>query len=200
MRYVAIEIPSDEWLAAWRPGTNRLMVKAASAPRLNEKVALRVKFRDQFTGATVMGTAVSVEHQVKACRIEMAPDAEGMKAIQLLCAAARGEPVRFVLREPRYVVKLPVFVQWNGERMLTNIVSLSANGCALRWSGRPPTVGQRLQLRVGSGSQAYEVRGVVSWSDSDGGKLGLRIFAANGARQAWDCLLEEAARAGATVI
>ncbi len=200
MLHVAIEIQSDEWLAAWRPATNRLLVKALDAPRLNERMALRVKFRDQFTGATVMGTAVSVEHQHPPYRIEMAPDAEGMKAVQLLCAVARGEPVRFVLREPRYVVKLPVFVEWNGERMLTNIISISANGCALRWPGSVPALGQRLQLCIGSGSRAYDVRGVVRWLDPGGGKMGLRIFGVNGARQAWDSLLGEAARTGATVI
>jgi hypothetical protein len=191
VHHVAIEIRADEWLAAWRQATKRLLVKVPGAPRLNERIALRVQFQDQPAGATVVGTAVSVEHQ--GYRIEMAPDAEGMKAVRLLCAAARGEALHFVEREPRYLVKLPVFVAWNGERMLTNTINISENGCALRWSGRLPTMGQRLQLRVGSGSRAHEIRSLLCWSDSGEGKLGLRIFALHGARKAWDSMLGEAA-------
>jgi hypothetical protein len=199
LNQVAIEIRTDEWLAAWRQATKRLLLKVPGAPRLNERIALRVQFQDQLAGATVVGTAVSVEHQDRLYRIEMAPDAEGMRAVRLLCAAARGEAVRFVEREPRYLVSLPVFVAWNGEQMLTNSTSISENGCALRWPGRLPTTGQPLQLRVGSGSRAYEIRGVVCWSDSGAGKVGLRILALNGARKAWGSMLGEAVRSGATV-
>lgn len=189
MHHVAIEIRADEWLAAWRQATKRLLLKVPGAPRLNERIALRVQFQDQLASATVVGTAVSVQHQ-EHC-IEMAPDAEGMKAVRLLCAAARGEGVQYVGREPRYLVKLPVFVAWNGWQMLTNIINISEKGCALRWSGRWPAKGQRLQLRIGSGSQAHEIRSVVCWTDSGEGKLGLRIFALNGARKAWDGMLGE---------
>jgi hypothetical protein len=183
----AIEIRTDEWLAAWRQATKRLLVKVPVAPRLNERIALRVQFQDKLAGATVVGTAVSVQHQEH--RIEMAPDAEGMKAVQLLCAAARGEGVQFVPRERRYLVKLPVFVAWNGWQLLTNIINISEKGCAVRWSGRWPAKGQRLRLRIGSGSRAHEIRSVVCWTDSGEGKLGLRIFALNGARKAWDSML-----------
>lgn len=191
MYQVAIEMRTDEWLAAWRQATKRLLVKVPSAPRLNERIALRVQFQDQPTGATVVGTAVSVQHQEN--RIEMAPDAEGMKAVRLLCAAASGEGVRFVARERRHLVKLPAFVASNGWQLLTNIINISERGCALRWAGRWPAKGQRLQLRIGSGSRAHEIRSVVCWTAPGEGKLGLRIFAFGEARKAWDSMLREAA-------
>lgn len=189
---LAIEIRTDEWLAAWRQATKRLLLKVPGAPRLNERIALRVRFQDRPADATVVGTVASAEHQ--GGRIEMAPDAEGLKAVRLLCAAARGEAVHLVERELRLLARLPVFVAWNGGRMLTSTVDVSGNGCALRWSGRLPARGQRLQLRIGSGSRAQEIPGLVCWSDPGEGKVGLRIFASNGARKAWDGMLGEAAR------
>ena len=124
-----------------------------------------------------------------------------MRAIRMLNAAARGEPIRFLERAPRYLVKLPVFVEWQGERLVTTTISISEDGCSLRWSGRAPTTGQRLNLRIGSGSLAHDIRGVVCWTEGrgGGGKVGLRIFALNGARQAWRNILGEAVRTGATV-
>jgi hypothetical protein len=199
VHHVAIVLQSDEWLAAWRQSTKRLLVMVPGAPRLNERIALRVRFQDQLAGATVVGTAVSVEHQHPASRIEMVPDPEGMRAVHLLCAAARGEAMRFVEREPRYLAKVAVFVEWRGERLLTNAISLSENGCALRWSGQAPPRGERIHLRIGGGPRAHEISAVVRWTDSGGGKLGLQIFALNGARKAWSDIVQETARAGAAV-
>jgi hypothetical protein len=200
MRQLSIQLHSGEWLGSWRQATSRLLLRVPECPRLGLRVSLRIQFDDQPVSATVTGTAVGVESLGNDCRIELAPDPDGLRAIRLLSAAARGEPIRFLERAPRYQAKVPVFVLWNGERFLTSTVSISDGGCALRWNGQTPTIGQRMDLRIGSGSQAHGVRGVVCWSEAAGAtsKVGLRVLALNGARQVWRMLVEEAVHAGAT--
>jgi hypothetical protein len=201
MRQVTLQLHSDEWLASWRQATSRLLLRVPEAARLNERLAVRVQFADQFAAATVTGTAVGVERQEGGSGVELAPDAEGLRAVRLLCAAARGEHIRFLERAPRYQIKVPVYVLWHGERFLTSTLSISDGGCALRWAGPPPGAGQRLDLRIGAGRLAHVVRGVVCWSEGATGvaRVGLRVMAMNGARQAWRTMLDEAVRAGATV-
>jgi hypothetical protein len=145
----------------------------------------------------VVGRAVGVERLADGARVEMAPDREYLGAIRLLCSAASGEPTPFRGRQLRYLVRLPMVVNWSGGRFLTDTVSISEDGCAVRWSTRLPTKGQVLDLTITTSGQAQVLRGVVCWSDP-GGRAGLRLLPMNGARALWHSLLAEAARAGAT--
>jgi hypothetical protein len=161
-------------------------------------VAARVQLAGLSTVATVLGKVASVHRADRQHRVEIVPESESIPAIAVLSAAARGEPVRFVQRAPRYLVKLPVVVPWAGAQVFTNTVCISPGGCAVQWNGPTLRVGQPIQLRVGAGSRASGARGIVCWSDGVGGstRAGVR-FLPGSAGSDWRLLLEEAARTGA---
>jgi hypothetical protein len=195
---VAIRLEADEWLAAWNEATSRLLLRLPSAPRTGE-VAVRVQLAGKAAAATVVGAAVGVEHRARDVLVELAPDDASLRAVHLLCAAARGEPLRFLDRPLRYLVKLPVVVFWSGGRLPTSTLSISEGGCALRWPGRLPTAGQELNLSLGVGARAYGLRGVVCWTAASAGssRAGLRLLPLQRGRDVWRGLLADAERSGA---
>jgi hypothetical protein len=193
----ATRLPPKEWLDAWRQGSSRLMLPSPNPPRLHEKVAARVQIAGQPACATLFGKAVSVQRLEQHFRVEMALETESLRGLRLLNAAARGEPIRFLERSLRYIVKLPVIVPWRGGQVYTTTVSISEGGCALRWSGALPSTGERLTLRVGAGSRSLDYRGVVCWADGSLSTAGVRVFTGGLLRDAWKNLLADAARSGA---
>jgi PilZ domain len=195
--HFAVRMKPSEWLDAWRPERSRLLLPTPTAPRLHGRVAARVQLSGQPACATVFGTAVSVQRHADQFRAEIAVDAESLRAVKILTAAARGERIRFLERPLRYVVKLPVIVPWNGGQVYTSTVSISEGGCALRWSGTPPGTGSRLVLRMGAKGRSLDFSGVVCWSDPGSSVAGVRVFATGMMRDVWKGLLTEAARAGA---
>jgi hypothetical protein len=189
---------SSEWLAAWRPETGRLFLPAHPRLRLRETVAVKVEFADRPVGATVVGTVVSILRHVEPFRIEVAPDEESLRAVGLLTAAARGQPVRFRSRPPRHRIRLPVVVSYAGAGILVNTISASEAGCSLRWPGRLPAVGQRLFLRFGVGIRSVDVVGVVRWKrpSPSSPAVGLQLEADGSTARGWTALLAEAVRTG----
>jgi hypothetical protein len=159
---------------------------------LGEKVAVRVQLFGQRVSATIVGTIVSVQRDDRQRRIELTPDDESLGAVHLLTAAARGEPVRYSERRRRYLIKLPVVVTLDGEQFLMTATSLSDGGCALRWWGPLPAIGQILRLQFGFGPRAPDLRGIVHWKKARSSRsaVGVRFEAVRGAR-AWRKLLAE---------
>jgi PilZ domain len=196
---LAIQVDPREWLSAWNPVTSRLGLRLPAAPEPDESIAVRVALAGPSVSAMVTGTAVSAEAGDPECRVELSPDHDGLRAVLFLCAAARGEPVRFRNRPLRYRVRLPVVVFWSGGRLPTSAISISEGGCALRWAGQPPAAGQPLNLSVPLGGRSYGLRGVVCWSEraGPGSRAGLRLLSLEGGRAPWRELLAEAARSGA---
>jgi len=198
MTNLAVRISPTDWLADWRPERSRLLLPVAVPPRLGDKVAARVQLAGLSAVATVLGKVVSVHRADRDHRVELAPEQESLAAIAMLSAAARGEPLRFVPRPTRYLVKLPVVVPWGGAQVFTNTFCISPGGCAVRWNGPSLRVGQPIQLRVGAGSRSSGVRGVVCWSEGSGSsqRAGVR-FLANGTGNDWRLVIDDAVRAGA---
>jgi len=198
MTNLLVRMSPADWLADWRSERSRLLLPAAVPPRLGERVAARVQLAGLTAVATVLGKVVSVHRTDAGHRLEMVPEAESLPAIAMLSAAARGEPLRFVPRPTRYLVKLPVVVPWGGAQVFTNTFCISPGGCAVRWNGPTLRVGQPIQLRVGAGSRSSGVRGIVCWSDGSGSsqRAGVR-FLQNGSSNDWRLLIDDAVRTGA---
>jgi len=196
---IAVRLSGRDWLAAWKADVGRMRVRAARPPRLRERVAVRVQLADPSpVSATLLGTVASLHRHDGHHHVDVVPDAESLNAIGMLCAAARGEPVRFLERHLRYLVKLPVMVSCDGAETYATTVSLSQGGCALRWAGALPRIGTTMRLRMGAGPGAAELRGVVCWRSSGGSSpiAGVR-FVVSGVPLAVRNLLAEAERAGA---
>jgi hypothetical protein len=185
-------VEPDDLLAGWRPDTSRLMLPVASTPKLREKLAVRIQLPGKTAGATVLGSAVSVQRAGSRFRMELAVDGESLGAVRLLVSFARGELVQFPERPPRYLAKLPVRVRSNGAEIFMTTSCVSEGGCAVRWTGPLPRVGDPVRMRVGSGARTTEVLGQVAWIS--GVTAGIK-FRDGGAT--WKSIFAEAERSGA---
>ena len=196
MLSLRILIEPSDLLSGLRQEGACLVLPAPSAPRLRERLAVRVHLVGHRSGATVVGTVVSVHRHGGSFLVELAPDAGSLGAVRLLAAAARGEVRRFPERAPRYLVKVPVVVNWAGLDFYMTMFSISESGCGVRWSGELPEVGRALHLRLGVGHRAAGLEGVLCWKGGDGAnpKAGVRLVGSGGAD--WARLVAEAARTG----
>jgi len=195
----AVRLPPKEWLEAWRPQTVRLILPAPFSPRLREKAAVRVQLAGKPVAATLIGTVVGVHRTEAQAMVELQPDADSMPALRMLVATARGQEVRFLQRPIRFLVTMPVVVEWNGAGVYANTTTISEKGCAVRWAGVRPTVGQSVRLRVGSGARATDIPGVICWSSAGtaGALAGVRFAERGATSPVWTSVLAEALRSGA---
>jgi len=197
MLSISILIDPSELLSGLRQGGACIVLPAPITPRLKERVAVRVRLSGQQSGATVIGTVTSVHRQAGTFRLELATDATSLGAVRMLAATARGEIHRFPQRAPRYLVKVPIVVSWNGHELCMTMVSISQGGCGLRWSGPLPEVGQALRLRLAIGYRSAGIDGVLCWKAGAAGSsnAGVRLIGTGGAD--WARAVAEAARTGA---
>jgi hypothetical protein len=81
-------------------------------------------------------------------------------------------------------------------------VSVSGDGCALRWSGRKPEAGEPVALRIGAGPRATDLEGVVRWVTSRQAQVAAVgvAFAGGAARIGWLRWLDLAEAAGAPLL
>jgi PilZ domain len=191
---IDVRLESPEWIGAWKPEAGRLTVKAPSAPRLHDRVAVRVQLANPSVRATVVGTVVSSHRQNAHHQVELAVEAESLDAASMLLAAAQGEPVAFRERPPRYLVQLPVLMSMGGASFYVTTSSVSSRGCALRWPGLLPRLGEDVNLRF-RGSRSIDVRGVVRWKKPATSLVGLRFVDAPA--DAWRAILEGVRKSGA---
>lgn len=195
---ITLRLQPSAWLSAWREETGHIHLPVAAAPRVRQAVALRVLLAEPLVGATVTGSVLDVKREEALHRIEIEPDPQSLRAVGLLTAAARGEPVTFRERPLRLMTRLPVVVAWNGVVSFMTATSISEGGCALRWSGAAPAVGQVLELRFGmGGTPAVRLRAGVRWFRADPPMVGVSFGPKGAAAGAWASLLAEAVKAGA---
>jgi hypothetical protein len=169
--------------------------------RLNEVVAVRLELVGTGVRATLVGTIRGASQDEGRPSVELALDPDSQGAIRFLDAAAKGEPVTFHERSTRYLTRLPVVVDWGGGEYFTFASSVSIGGCAVRWPGPLPTVGQGIGLRVGAGPRATWLRAVVCWKSNGGlgrgAAVGVRIVEAPNGSSSWGGLFAQVARSGA---
>lgn len=200
MTYTPIALLPKQLLEAWRQETGRLRLPAPVAARPQERTAVRIRLEGKPVEATIVGTVVSSHGSGARQETELAPDREGVRAMQILVAAARGEPVQFMQRGLRYLARLPVFVDWSGSTVYMTTFSVSERGCGIVWSGSSlPTLGQAIHLRFGAGPRAAEFRGVVCWvrASRPNSTVGVLLIMGRNPSAAWDQLLRDAEKSGA---
>jgi hypothetical protein len=77
---------------------------------------------------------------------------------------------------------------------------VSEGGCALRWPGSLPLVGDVVTLRLGTGLFAPTARGIVCWNqpgDPAERSVGVRIVSEGRGGRAWRALVAKVASSGA---
>jgi PilZ domain len=196
---VPVDVPlrPDELVEAWRPDSRRLLLPTREPLRLQQKVAARISVVGLGVSATISGRVVSASRHGSHYRIELAPDEISVRAVERLLSVARGEPFDYPPRAPRFLAALPAVVSGPAGTTYMTTFSVSEKGCGLSWSGRLPAVGAPMDVRLGAGSRAASLRGVVCWTAQLGrtATVGVRFLA--GARDVWGTLLTDVKSSGA---
>lgn len=189
-----------QYLAGWRPDAGALFLPALSTRRVGDEVAVRVGVAGQSIAATVFGVVSLVRRVGRPSLppgIELKLDRVSVPAAIFLATAARGEPVTFRERAPRYVVARVLRISHVRREREVLTRNVSQGGCAVEWLGAPPPAGEVLAVRFGRGLFGSTARAVVCWRSADERPaIGLRVVADGRAARSWQRIVSSAARAG----
>ncbi len=200
---VAMNLEPGQLLSGWRAEAGALFLPTLSEARVGDEVAVRIGIFGQTIRATVFGKVALVRRMGRPSLppgIELALDRASLPAAGFLAMAARGEPVSFRERPPRFAVERELLAVWNGREIATTTVNVSEGGCAVHWPGPLPLTGEVVSIKLGDGFFSPSARAVVCWNTL-GGPLergvGLRIISEGRAARAWKSIVTEVARSGA---
>jgi PilZ domain len=200
---VSVNLEPPQFLAGWRPETGALFLPALSESRVGDEVAVRVGIYGQAIRATLFGKVSLVRRMGRPALppgVELSLDRGSLPAASFLAMAARGEPFNFKERSPRFGVGRRLVVSHGEDSVETTSLNVSEGGCAVRWVGPLPLVGDVVQLKLGEGIFAPSARAVVCWNQPGGPverSVGLRVIAEGRAGKAWRALVADVARSGA---
>ncbi len=203
MRSVFVNLEGPQFLGGWRPETGVLFLPALSETRVGEEVAVRVGIYGQAIRATLFGKVALVRRVGRPALppgVELSLDKASLPAAGFLAAAARGEPVSFRERSPRYAAERPFSVTHGKEQLDTTTLNVSEGGASLRWSGPLPLVGDLVSFKLGGGLFAPTARAVVCWNQPGGTverSVGVRVIGEGRSGKAWRALVTEIIQGGA---
>lgn len=179
--------------AAWRAAERLLALPAPAALDPSRPVEVCITSRASGLDVRVSGAAVALRAGPLpgSTTAEIDPGDAGAVLFERLLGRACVRTAPIVAREPRQQVALPVIVtsEWGQHFMETT--TASQGGCALAWSGPPPRLHARVQLRLGAGRRTATFRGAIRWVHRSprGLQVGIRFLA--GDDTAWAALLAE---------
>jgi len=200
---VSVVIEPAQFLASWREKNGTVFLPVLSDTRVGDEVAVRVGILGHAIRATLSGRVALVRRMGRPSLppgIELQLERNSLAAATFLAAAARGEPVPFQERAPRWLAELPLAIERGGAKVDVTTINVSDGGCAVRWPGQLPLVGDELAIRLKDGFFSSQLRAVVCWnlpgSDRDR-SVGLKLLPDGRATRAWKKLVERVARQGA---
>ncbi len=203
MQSVALNLEPVQFLSGWRSETGSLFLPALSESRVGDEVAVRIGIYGQTIRATVFGKISLVRRVGRPSLppgVEMSLDRASIAAARFLAMAARGEPVTFRERAPRYIHERKLPVTSAGEAIEATTINVSEGGCSVQWPGTLPQVGDIVSIRLGDGLFAASARAVVCWNTLGGPlqkSVGLRIISEGRGLRAWKRMLAAIAESGA---
>ncbi len=199
---VSVNLEPAQFLSGWRQESGALFLPTLSDSRVGQEVAVRIGIFGQTIRATLFGK-VSVVRRVGRPSlppgVELALDKTSLPAAQFLAMAARGEPVTFRERAPRYAVERALtLVRPGGAVVSASTINVSDGGFSVAWPGDLPTVGEVLSLRLAGGLFGAVARAVVCWiADGTPRSAGFGVVSEGRAGRAWKRLVAEVAASGA---
>jgi hypothetical protein len=200
---VAVNLEAPQYLAGWRPEAGTLFLPTLSDTRVGAAVAVRIGIYGQAIRATLFGKVAVVRRVGRPALppgVELHLDKISLAAAGFLAMAARGEPVSFQERTPRWSHERPLVVEHAKVSHVATTVNVSEGGCSVRWSGQLPLVGDVVEIRLGEGLFAARAKAIVCWNQPGGAverSVGLRIVSGGRAGRAWRALVEKVAKSGA---
>jgi hypothetical protein len=200
---VSVVIEPAQYLASFREKTGTVFLPVLSETRVGEEVAVRVGILGHAIRATLSGRVALVRRMGRPSLppgIDLQLERNSLAAAYFLAAAARGVPVPFQERAPRWVHERPLVMERGGARVEVATLNVSEGGCAVRWPGQLPLVGDTLAIRLKEGLFPHVLRAVVCWnlpgSDRDR-SVGLKVLAEGRGARTWLKLVEAVSRNGA---
>lgn len=203
MHSVSINLEAAQYLAGYRREARALFLPTLSESRVGDEVAVRVGIYGQPIRATLFGKVSLVRRVGRPALppgVELQLDKGSVLAAGFLALAARGEPVSFSERLPRWAHEEWLSVRHAGATLKVATTNVSEGGCALQWPGSLPLVGDVVTLRLGTGLFAPAARGIVCWNqpgDPAERSVGLRIVSEGRGGRAWRALVAKVASSGA---
>lgn len=200
---VVLNLEPGQYLSGWRAEGSALFLPTLSESRVGDEVAVRIGIFGQSIRATIFGRVTLVRRVGRPSLppgVELALDRGSLPAARFLAMAARGEPVTFRERAPRYVHERPLGAAVEGRAVQVVTVNVCDGGCAVSWNGELPQVGDLVTLKLSDGFLAPAIRTVVCWNTLGGSMqkgVGLRVVAEGRGGRAWRDFVASVARSGA---
>ena len=204
---VAVTVDPVQFLSGWRAERGTLFLAAVSEGRVGEHVAASVGLLGQAIRATVYGSIALVRRVGRPSLppgVELRLDGRSLPAAHFLALAARGEPISWREREPRWLVDREVrALPEGGTERPVKLVNVSTSGGAVTWNASLPPVGKVVTFRLADGFLAPSVRAVVCWTSpltSIHRDVGLRLAAEGRGARAWAAMADAARKGGARAV
>jgi hypothetical protein len=203
LQSVAVNLDPGQFLSGWRAETETLFLPVLSDTRVGDEAAVRIGIFGQTIRATVFGKVSLVRRVGRPSLppgVELALDRASVPAARFLAMAARGEPVTFRERAPRYVHERALPVTSGGHVVRATTLNVSEGGCSLVWPGELPQGGDVVTLKLADGFFAPTIRAVVCWNTLGGSvekSVGLRIVSEGRGGRTWRDFVSTVARSGA---
>ncbi len=200
----AVHIEPERYLDGWRPETGTLFLPVLTDARVGDEAIVRVGIVGQTIRATLFGKVALVRRVGRPALppgVELRLDKGSVPAAAFLAMSARGEPVLFRDRLPRYAVEKPLHLEWRSAEYDVVTLNVSGGGCAVRWPNQLPSVGDMVSVRIGNGFLAPTARAVVCWTQPGAGgverSVGVRLIVEGRAARIWRTFVDEIAKSGA---
>jgi len=194
----------EEYLEGWEPERSRLFLPALAGTELGTHTAVRISIRGTGIAATVDGPVVGARRIGSSALVPgvfLALAGRGASAASYLERVARGQPVDFNERDPRYSVSWRVGLRHGKWRLQARTLNVSHEGCSVTWPGPPPTVGDPIHIWIRA-LLGPTLAAEVCWAGTapGGGTAGLRLKILGRSGRKWRSAVDRAAEAGAPVV
>jgi Tfp pilus assembly protein PilZ len=200
---IQVVVEAAQYLASWRETSGTVFLPVLSDARVGEEATVRVGILGHAIRATLSGRIALVRRMGRPSMppgIDLHLEQNSLAAACFLAAAARGVPVPFQERAPRWLAELSLTVERGGARLEVATLNVSEGGCAVRWPGQLPLVGDQLAIRLRDGLFPQVLRAIVCWNQPSSDRdrsVGLKLLPDGRAGRAWKKLVEAVARTGA---
>jgi hypothetical protein len=199
---VSLILEPAQFLSSWREKTGTIFLPTLSETRVGDEVAVRVGIYGNPIRATLFGKVALVRRMGRPALppgIDLQLEKNSLAAAGFLAAAARGEPVSFKERAPRYVHERVLVVERNGVARDVSTLNVAEGGAAVRWSGPLPLVGDELTVKLKDGFFTRNLEAIVCWnlpgSDRDR-TVGFKVYGEGRPGRAWQKLVAAIAKTG----
>ncbi len=195
----------EEYLEGWDPRATRLFLPALAETPLGTHAAVRITIRGTGIAATVTGPIVAARRIGSSALVPgvvLGVEGRGAAAAAYLERVARGQPVDWNERDPRYAVAWRLLITGDRGRFWATTIDVSREGCSLTWPGPTLSVGEEIRIRTRA-LLAPNLTASVCWAgepERAARSAGLRLLVDGRAGRRWRSAVEHAALSGAPLV